>query len=132
MPWRCGMMLRLQFNNRVALSSCNRHVIASHPLLASGGNAMAAFGVYDETQRTESLVILIELDTKQNQIELRTQLQLTLRDKFGFGAHAITFVPPGSLPRTTSGKLKRLECRNIYLQLVLTNKDKADIEEPVI
>ena len=107
-------------------------VIASHPLLASGGNAMAAFGVYDETQRTESLVILIELDTKQNQIELRTQLQLTLRDKFGFGAHAITFVPPGSLPRTTSGKLKRLECRNIYLQLVLTNKDKADIEEPVI
>ena len=27
MPWRCGMMLRLQFNNRVALSSCNRQVI---------------------------------------------------------------------------------------------------------
>ena len=26
MPWRCGMMLRLQFNNRVALSSCNRPV----------------------------------------------------------------------------------------------------------
>lgn len=26
MPWRCGMMLRLQFNNRVALSSCNRQV----------------------------------------------------------------------------------------------------------
>ncbi|MFT0621922.1 hypothetical protein ACMHYQ_04575, partial [Ectopseudomonas guguanensis] len=24
MPWQCGMMLRLQFNNRVALSSCNR------------------------------------------------------------------------------------------------------------
>gem|GEM_PF-4005147 len=29
MPWRCGMMLRLQFNNRVALSSCNRRVIYS-------------------------------------------------------------------------------------------------------
>ena len=27
MPWQCGMMLRLQFNNRVALSSCNRHGI---------------------------------------------------------------------------------------------------------
>ena len=24
MPWQCGMMLRFQFNNRVALSSCNR------------------------------------------------------------------------------------------------------------
>ena len=26
MPWQCGMMLRLQFNNRVALSPCNRPV----------------------------------------------------------------------------------------------------------
>ncbi len=26
MPWQCGMMLRFQFNNRVALSSCNRQV----------------------------------------------------------------------------------------------------------
>ena len=32
MPWRCGMMLRLQFNNRVALSSCNRPVIVSKSL----------------------------------------------------------------------------------------------------
>ncbi len=35
MPWRCGMMLRLQFNNRVALSSCNRRdmifINAFHP-----------------------------------------------------------------------------------------------------
>ncbi|WP_228393067.1 hypothetical protein, partial [Pseudomonas helleri] len=30
MPWRCGMMLRLQFNNRVALSSCNRPVSPVH------------------------------------------------------------------------------------------------------
>ncbi len=28
MPWQCGMMLRLQFNNRVALSSCNRPLLA--------------------------------------------------------------------------------------------------------
>ena len=106
-------------------------VIASHPLLASGGNAIAAFGIYDETQRTESLAILIELETKHNPIELRTQLQNQLREKFGFGAHAITFVLPGSLPRTTSNKLKRLECRTIYLQTVLDNKDKADREQLV-
>ena len=37
-----------------------------------------------------------------------------------------------SLLLVVRGKLKRLECRNIYLQLVLTHKDKADIEEPVI
>ncbi|TPG65667.1 AMP-binding protein [Pseudomonas arsenicoxydans] len=101
-------------------------VAASHPLLASGGNAIAAFGVYDETQGTENLVILIELETKQAQTDLRTQLQVKLRDKFGFGAHAITFVPSGSLPRTTSGKLKRLECRKTYLQTALDDKDKTD------
>ncbi|MEG6913797.1 hypothetical protein V1971_34120, partial [Pseudomonas aeruginosa] len=26
-PWLCGMMLQFQFNDRVALSSCNRLVI---------------------------------------------------------------------------------------------------------
>ena len=106
-------------------------VIALHPLLASGGNAIAAFGIYDEAQRTESLAILVELDAKQNQLELRTQLQNQLRDKFGFGAHAINFVPPGSLPRTTSNKLKRLECRTIYLQTVVNNNDKTDIAQLV-
>ena len=100
-------------------------VIALHPLMASGGNAIAAFGIYDETQRTESLAILIELDAKHNQLELRTHLQNQLRDKFGFGAHAINFVAPGSLPRTTSNKLKRLECRTIYLQSVADNKDNT-------
>ncbi|MGO3551984.1 MAG: hypothetical protein ACTIOM_14335, partial [Pseudomonas helleri] len=64
--------------------------------------------------------------TAQDQIELRSQLQNQLRDKFGFGAHAITFVAPGSLPRTTSNKLKRLECRSIYLQLALDNTDKSE------
>ena len=29
MPWQCGMMLRFQFNNRVALSSCNRPLYLS-------------------------------------------------------------------------------------------------------
>ena len=99
--------------------------------LASGGNAIAAFGIYDEAQRTESLAILVELDAKQNQLELRTQLQNQLRDRFGFGAHAINFVPLGSLPRTTSNKLKRLECRTIYLQTAVNNNDKTDIAQRV-
>ncbi|MFB3301767.1 AMP-binding protein [Pseudomonas sp. AMR01] len=101
-------------------------VASSHPLLASGGNAIAAFGVYDETQGTENLVILIELEKKQSQTDLHSQLQAQLRDIFGFGAHVITFVPAGSLPRTTSGKLKRLECRNVYIQTALNNKDTID------
>ncbi len=36
MPWQCGMMLRLQFNNRVALSSCNRPVIGNRLQVAVG------------------------------------------------------------------------------------------------
>ena len=34
MPWQCGMMLRFQFNNRVALSSCNR--LAKNRLIENG------------------------------------------------------------------------------------------------
>ncbi|MFT0625226.1 EamA family transporter, partial [Ectopseudomonas guguanensis] len=42
MPWQCGMMLRLQFNNRVALSSCNRPF--AYLQLDTGAGALLLFG----------------------------------------------------------------------------------------
>ncbi|XOQ65838.1 MAG: hypothetical protein ACFWT5_04205 [Pseudomonas helleri] len=47
MPWRCGMMLRLQFNNRVALSSCNRRpkwrAVEAETLVAWIGEALNSY-----------------------------------------------------------------------------------------
>jgi acyl-CoA synthetase (AMP-forming)/AMP-acid ligase II len=100
-------------------------VISSHPVLESGGNAVAAIGVYDETQGTENLVVMIEFEKNEEQTAMRIALQAALRDKFGFGAHAIEFVAAGSLPRTTSGKLQRLKCRDIYIEKTLQDDSKG-------
>ncbi|MCS7874518.1 hypothetical protein N0021_15730, partial [Pseudomonas aeruginosa] len=35
-PWLCGMMLQFQFNDRVALSSCNRQVMSAHECVVAG------------------------------------------------------------------------------------------------
>jgi len=102
-------------------------VISSHPVLESGGNAVAAIGVYDETQGTENLVVMIEFEKAGAQAEMRAALQAALRDKFGFGAHAIEFVAAGSLPRTTSGKLQRLKCRDIFIEKTLQDDSKGAI-----
>lgn len=97
--------------------------LAAHPLLA-GGNAIAATGVYDETQGTENLIAMIEFDREDQQTALRAELQAMLRERFGFGAHAIVFVANGSLPRTTSGKLQRLKCRGLYIEQALHDVDQ--------
>ena len=92
--------------------------LAAHPLLAGGG-AIAATGIHDETQGTENLIVLIEFEHEEAKAELRAGLQVMLRKRFGFGAHAIVFVTGGSLPHTTSGKLQRLKCRNIHIEQAL-------------
>jgi hypothetical protein len=37
-PWLCNMMLLRQFNNRVALSSCNSHAFSEKIVAASNAN----------------------------------------------------------------------------------------------
>lgn len=102
-------------------------LLASHPRLFASG-AIVATGIYDETQATENLIVLIEFEGEEVKATLRAELQNMLRERFGFGAHAIVFVANGSLPRTTSGKLQRLQCRNIYIEHALRGID----EEPAM
>ncbi|QLL16660.1 AMP-binding protein [Pseudomonas chlororaphis] len=90
-------------------------IVASRFSLDNESPAIVAIGVHDNTQGTESLLIFIEHEQIEAHAQLRTELQAQLRNKLGFAAHAIFFVPTGKLPRTTSGKLQRLKCRDFYL-----------------
>ena len=103
-------------------------VVRAHPTFENSGNALAAIGIYDEAQGTEIMVVMIEFEQAGAQAKLCAELQASLREKFGFAAHAIEFVALGSLPRTTSGKLQRLKCRDIYIEKTLQDDSKsADI-----
>ncbi|HYM60317.1 MAG TPA: fatty acyl-AMP ligase [Thermoanaerobaculia bacterium] len=75
----------------------------------------AAFGC--DVSGSESAVIVVE--TALRDPESRTALIRAVRkcvhDVFLFSPDEIRLVPPGWIPRTTSGKVRRHECRRLYL-----------------
>ncbi|WP_394843518.1 AMP-binding protein [Pendulispora brunnea] len=85
--------------------------IADHPIISKDG--CAAVGVHDEAKGTENLVLLIEAPAGDVSPTARAELQALLLQRIGFAAHDLVFVQPGALPRTTSGKLQRLKCREL-------------------
>ena len=76
----------------------------------------AAFGVYEERSGSESLVVVVEPRIRCELRALHASLQRRLRDRFGFGAADIVFVAYGAIPRTTSHKVQRARCRELYLR----------------
>jgi acyl-CoA synthetase (AMP-forming)/AMP-acid ligase II len=87
---------------------------ASHESLANG--SAAAFSI--EGDDTETVVLVLEVDRSlmrsrevEPVIEAATR---ALTRAFGFKLHDMILVAPGSLPRTTSGKIQRHLCRLRY------------------
>jgi fatty-acyl-CoA synthase len=79
-----------------------------------GMHRAVAIGVYREQTSTESLVLLVEPRIVRNLAALRKSLQARLRAEFGFSAREIVFLQSGAIPRTTSHKVRRHSCRELY------------------
>ncbi|HUP37370.1 MAG TPA: AMP-binding protein, partial [Candidatus Limnocylindria bacterium] len=79
---------------------------------------VAAFGVPDPTGGTERLVVAAE--TRQSGAGRRRALEAAIRERVldgvGLPPDAIALYPPGSVPRTSSGKIRRRAAREAYLQ----------------
>jgi acyl-CoA synthetase (AMP-forming)/AMP-acid ligase II len=84
------------------------HVESLHP----GG--CAAFG-HDDGVR-ESLVIVQEIgrDAVEDWEDVADRIVGAVADEQGTPPDAVVFVPRGNIPRTTSGKIRRSECRSQY------------------
>lgn len=89
-----------------------------HPALRSGSTA--AFSV--EIEGEEQLVIAAELDqrsTRHLPAEERKSLKIAVlravSDYFGLHVHELVLLKVGGVPKTSSGKIKRQECRKAYL-----------------
>lgn len=82
--------------------------VTRHPAVEVG--RVAAFGLADVALGSERLVLVIEPGWHEDPRRLRQELQALLRERFGFGAHQVVFVAKGSIPRTTSRKIQRVEC----------------------
>ena len=76
------------------------------------GNVIA-FGIESSTGR-ERLVVVAE--SKADDLEpVRRSVQARVRDVVGVPAKEVVLVAPGTLPKTSSGKLQRSLCRDQYL-----------------
>jgi 1-acyl-sn-glycerol-3-phosphate acyltransferase len=77
---------------------------------------VAAFGISDPDLGTEKLVVVAETreETEEERQRIAHQIQTRLADVFEAPADDVVLVPPRALPKTSSGKLRRSDCRALY------------------
>jgi acyl-CoA synthetase (AMP-forming)/AMP-acid ligase II len=79
-------------------------------------NATAAFSM--ETEDGEALMIVSELKRTAEQEEGSTAIESKIAQAvghaFGLLVHKVVLIPPGKLPKTSSGKIQRLQARKLY------------------
>jgi acyl-CoA synthetase (AMP-forming)/AMP-acid ligase II len=88
--------------------------------LVDGVRRAVAFGLYDEARYTEQIVVLAEARPRdvadaagRDALRLRIRRELT---QAGYVVDIVSFVDRGSLPLTTSGKVRRQLCRDMFAQ----------------
>jgi 1-acyl-sn-glycerol-3-phosphate acyltransferase len=79
-----------------------------------------AFGTEDKTQGTEKLIVVAETTEKEEarKEEIIHKVTMSLSTELGFPPDEVVLVRPGVVPKTSSGKLQRAACKELYL----TNK----------
>ncbi|MCS7237272.1 MAG: AMP-binding protein [Thermoguttaceae bacterium] len=84
------------------------------PVLVSGGGAAFSIDVDGE----ERLVVVQEVDRTYRDVDLREvvrQIRRSVAEEHDLDVYAVVLIRPASLPRTTSGKIQRLLCREKFL-----------------
>ena len=83
---------------------------------------IVAFGVTGAETGTEKLVIVAE--TREQEAAKRTALTTKVNEQvargLGLPPDRVELIPPGSIPKTSSGKLRREETKRLYLDGKLT------------
>ncbi|MGH8978726.1 MAG: AMP-binding protein [Acidimicrobiia bacterium] len=82
------------------------------------GNVIA-FGARGRRGR-ESIVVVAEARDTESQEGVRQAVAARVRDVVGLPAADVVLVEPGTLPKTSSGKLQRALCRERYLESAYT------------
>lgn len=78
---------------------------------------VVAFGLKDETSGTEKLVVVAE--TRERDAARRATIAAKVTEQvsqgLGLPPDRVELIPPGSIPKTSSGKLRREETKQLYL-----------------
>jgi len=79
-------------------------------------NGVAAFGMVDKASATERTVIMVETATRDDASRdaLRGAAREVTTDILGSPPDEVVLVPPGTVPKTSSGKIRRGAARELY------------------
>jgi 1-acyl-sn-glycerol-3-phosphate acyltransferase len=95
--------------------------------LASRGEGIrkgcvVAFGIAGEETGTEKLVVVAETreENAQKRATIAASINAEIARGLGLPADRVELIPPGSIPKTSSGKLRREETKQLYVAGTLT------------
>ena len=78
---------------------------------------IVAFGLKDETSGTEKLIVVAE--SREREVSRRAAIAASVTELvsqgLGLPPDRVELIPPGSIPKTSSGKLRREETKQLYL-----------------
>jgi acyl-CoA synthetase (AMP-forming)/AMP-acid ligase II len=87
-----------------------------HPAVRIGGVAAVAVGSH---VRGDRIALIAEIDPRDmaesGREHLVGDLRQAIADEHGIQLYGVALVPPGTVPKTTSGKLQRFLCRDAWM-----------------
>jgi fatty-acyl-CoA synthase len=91
-------------------------IVGNVPGVRAG--CVAAFGIESERRGTEDLVIVAEVRPRPaGELErLRAEIRREMNRVLAVGVDFIELVASGTLPKSSSGKIRTFECRKLYLE----------------
>jgi fatty-acyl-CoA synthase len=86
---------------------------------------VVAFGAPDARSGTERLVVTAEIRNAADSKRIAGDISRAVHEGMGLPPDVIEILPPQSIPKTSSGKLRRSETRRLYLEGKLGKKQQA-------
>jgi 1-acyl-sn-glycerol-3-phosphate acyltransferase len=77
---------------------------------------VVAFGAPDERSGTERLVVVAEVRHRSDAKRIAAEISRAVDEAMGLPADVVELLAPQSIPKTSSGKLRRSETRRLYLE----------------
>lgn len=77
---------------------------------------VVAFGAADERSGTERFVVVAEIRNAADTKRITTEISAAVQEAMGLPPDVVELVPPQSIPKTSSGKLRRSETKRRYLE----------------
>ncbi|HKV03599.1 MAG TPA: AMP-binding protein [Candidatus Acidoferrales bacterium] len=76
---------------------------------------VVAFGAPDARSGTEKLIVAAEVRNRESAERIGGEITRAVHDSMGVPPDLVELLPPHSIPKTSSGKLRRSETRRLYL-----------------